>query len=61
MKHNSLRRLTSLVLFTILTMHFALAQNLVKISGKVVDELNEPIIGVSVFEKRNLKRYHHRS
>lgn len=51
MKHNSLRRLTSLVLFTILTMHFALAQNLVKISGKVVDELNEPIIGVSVFEK----------
>ena len=27
------------------------AQNLVKVTGKVIDELNSPMVGVSVIEK----------
>lgn len=45
------RRLMALVLFLLVGFTSVLAQKQVKVSGKIVDEQNEPMIGVSVLEK----------
>ena len=51
MRNMLIRRLTTLVcLFWVVT-QVALAQDPLKVSGTVVDEMNEPVIGVSVLEK----------
>ena len=39
------------MLFILAGSHTVSAQNLVKVTGKVIDELNSPMIGVSVIEK----------
>lgn len=50
-EHFALRKLATLALFLVMGMPFMMAQNPVKITGKVVDNSNQPLIGVSVFEK----------
>lgn len=45
------KRLMAFVLFLLVGMTSVFAQKQVNVSGKIVDELNEPMIGVSVFEK----------
>ena len=51
MQHNAVKKLLLSVLFLLFCGPLLLAQNLVKITGKVVDNLNEPMIGVSILEK----------
>ena len=51
MKNNAMKRLAMSVLFLLVGMPFLLAQSQIKVSGKVVDDFNEPMIGVSVLEK----------
>lgn len=50
-KNNSLKRLTASVLFLIMTIFFLSAQEPMTVRGKIVDDQNEPMIGVSVLEK----------
>ncbi|RNC66424.1 TonB-dependent receptor [Proteiniphilum sp. X52] len=50
-KNNSLKRLTASVLFLIMTFSFLSAQDQMTVRGKIVDDQNEPMIGVSVLEK----------
>ena len=47
-KHTGLKRLVLPVLFLLMCVPFAMAQNPVKVTGKVIDDLGEPMIGVSV-------------
>ena len=51
MKNNAMKRLAMSVLVLLVGMPFLLAQSQIKVSGKVVDDFNEPMIGVSVLEK----------
>lgn len=51
MRNNAVKRLAMLALFLLAGMPFLLAQNQIKVSGKVTDDLKESMIGVSVFEK----------
>ena len=51
LKHVEMKRLFTLVLFLVTTMPFLFAQEAIKISGTVLDENKEPLIGVSVLEK----------
>lgn len=51
MKHNEMKRLTALILFLLMSVPFILAQNPVKVSGKITDDSNETMIGVSILEK----------
>ena len=45
------KRLMVLVLFLLVGMTSVFAQKHVSVSGRITDELNEPMIGVSVLEK----------
>ena len=51
MQHNAVKKLLFSVLLLWICVPIVLAQNLMKITGKVVDTFNEPMIGVSVLEK----------
>lgn len=51
MKNKSLKRLLLSALFLILSVPYLLAQGSVKVTGKVVDNQNDPMIGVSIVEK----------
>lgn len=52
MKKTARKRLATATLFLLMCLPFALAQaQTVKVAGKVVDQQNEPMIGVSVLEK----------
>lgn len=51
MRNNAVKRLAMSALFLLAGMPFLLAQNQIKVSGKVTDDLKESMIGVSVFEK----------
>lgn len=51
MRNNAVKRLAMSALFLLAGMPFLLAQNQIKVSGKVTDDLKESTIGVSVFEK----------
>lgn len=51
MKHNEMKRLTALILFLLMGIPFLLAQKTVKVSGKITDDSNETMIGVSIMEK----------
>ena len=51
MKHNEMKRLTALILFLLMGVPFLLAQKTVKVSGKITDDSNETMIGVSIMEK----------
>ncbi len=47
-RHTGLKRLVLPVLFLLMCVPFALAQSPAKVTGKVIDDLGEPMIGVSV-------------
>src|SRR5690554_742882 len=51
MKNNAVKKQLLAMLFLWMTVPYLWAQESVNVSGRVVDELNEPMIGVSVFEK----------
>lgn len=51
MKHNSVRRLITMSALLFMFIPFMLAQGLQKVTGKITDSQNEPMIGVSVLEK----------
>lgn len=51
MKKNAVKKQLLAMLFLWMTVPCLWAQEPVNVSGRVVDELNEPMIGVSVFEK----------
>ena len=55
MQHNAVKKLLLSVLFLLFCGPLLLAQNLVKITGKVVDNLNEQMIGDSILEKGSTK------
>lgn len=46
-----MKRLALSAVCLLMCIPFSLAQNLMKVEGRVVDDLQEPMIGVSVFEK----------
>src|SRR5690554_3143355 len=50
-KKDSIKRLILSVLSLMVAVPLLFAQNIVQVSGKVVDIQNEPMIGVSVLEK----------
>jgi len=51
MKNNSVKKQLLAVFFLLAAVPFLSAQGPVNVSGKVVDDLDDPMIGVSVFEK----------
>ncbi|MCD8031978.1 MAG: TonB-dependent receptor [Bacteroides sp.] len=51
MKNNSVKKQLLAVLFLVVTVPFLSAQGPVNVSGKVTDDLQQPMIGVSVLEK----------
>lgn len=51
MKNNVMKRLMISALFLFVGIPLILAQDALKVFGNVVDESNEPLIGVSIFEK----------
>lgn len=51
MKNNAVKRLSMSALFLLAAIPLLLAQGQIRVSGRVVDDLNESMIGVSVFEK----------
>lgn len=51
MKNSSIKRIGSFLLACLLSVTFLCAQDPVKVTGKVIDDIGEPMIGVSVFEK----------
>lgn len=51
MKNNSVKKLLLSVLFLLVSTPFLLAQSPIKVTGRVIDAQNYPLIGVSVFEK----------
>ncbi|MGP1622431.1 SusC/RagA family TonB-linked outer membrane protein [Bacteroides heparinolyticus] len=51
MKNNAVKRLVVSVAFLLMCIPFMLAQGHIKVTGRITDELNEPMIGVSVLEK----------
>ena len=51
LRNTSLKRLLGTALFLLMCVPFALAQNQVKVTGKVIDNLGESMIGVSILEK----------
>jgi iron complex outermembrane receptor protein len=48
---NRMKRRTILFILFLVNVTYLSAQNQVKISGTVVDQRNEPLIGVSILEK----------
>ena len=51
-KQTCWRRCATVVLFLLLCLPFCMAQaQTVKVTGKVIDDLSEPMIGVNVVEK----------
>lgn len=46
-----MKRLTALILFLLMGIPFLMAQKTVKVSGKITDDSNETMIGVSIMEK----------
>lgn len=51
MKNNSVKKLMALAILLLMCIPLVLAQGTVKVTGRVIDDLNDPMIGVSVFEK----------
>lgn len=52
LKQTARKRLAAMALFLLISLPFSLAQaQTVKVNGRVIDNLNEPMIGVSIFEK----------
>ena len=51
MENNAVKRLVVSVAFLLMCIPFMLAQGHIKVTGRITDELNEPMIGVSVLEK----------
>lgn len=52
LKQTARKRLAAMALFLLICLPFSLAQaQTVKVNGRVTDDLNEPMIGVSIFEK----------
>lgn len=51
MRNDAMKRLALSAVCLLMCIPFSLAQNLMKVEGRVVDDLQEPMIGVSVFEK----------
>ncbi|MBR6433348.1 MAG: SusC/RagA family TonB-linked outer membrane protein, partial [Bacteroides sp.] len=51
MESNAVKRLVVSAVSLLMCIPFMLAQGHIKVSGKVVDDLNEPMIGVSILEK----------
>ena len=52
LKQTAWKRLAAMALFLLICLPFSLAQaQTVKVNGRVIDNLNEPMIGVSIFEK----------
>lgn len=51
MKNMNLRRFVALAALLLCSVPFLLAQGSVKVTGKVVDNMGEPMIGVSILEK----------
>lgn len=52
LKQTARKRLAAMALFLLICLPFSLAQaQTVKVNGRVIDNLNEPMIGVSIFEK----------
>ncbi len=51
LRNTSLKRLLGTALFLLMCVPFALAQSQVKVTGKVIDDLGESMIGVSILEK----------
>lgn len=50
-KHTGLKRLMSAVIVLLLCVPLAMAQSQVRVTGKVIDNYGEPMIGVSILEK----------
>ena len=44
------KRLLVLALFILMSLQCAMAQRMIKVNGKIIDEKQEPMIGVSVME-----------
>lgn len=52
LKQTARKKLAAMALFLLICLPFSLAQaQTIKVNGKVTDDLNEPMIGVSIFEK----------
>jgi hypothetical protein len=52
LKQTARKRLAAMALFLLICLPFSLAQaQTIKVNGRVTDDLNEPMIGVSIFEK----------
>ena len=51
MKSKSVKKLLIKVLFLLVSVPYMLAQGPVKVSGRITDDLKEPMIGVSIVEK----------
>lgn len=51
MKNMTLKRFVALAALLLCSVSFVLAQGPVKVTGKVVDNMGEPMIGVSILEK----------
>lgn len=52
LKQTARKRLAAMALFLLICLPFSLAQaQTVKVNGRVIDNLNEPMVGVSIFEK----------
>lgn len=50
-RHNSMKRLLMSAVMMLLCLPFVLAQSQIKVTGKIIDAQNVPMIGVSVLEK----------
>ena len=51
LKQTARKRLAAMALFLLICLPFSLAQaQTIKVNGRVTDDLNEPMIGVSIFE-----------
>ena len=51
MKSKSVKKLLIMVLFLLATVSYLSAQGPVKVSGRITDDLKEPMLGVSIVEK----------
>lgn len=51
MKNMTLKRFVALAALLLCSVSFVLAQGPVKVTGRVVDNMGEPMIGVSILEK----------
>lgn len=52
LKQTARKRLAAMALFLLICLPFSLAQaQTIKVNGRVTDDLNEPMIGVSILRK----------